>query len=654
MLSIDHHNQSVSWLEEQIAGITDTRTIETVSEWAERKRYLPQSVTPMPGFYSFEVAPFLQEIADCLSISSPVREIAVRKGAQVGCTVGVLENAIGYVIDHVKSAPVLFVTADAELAKLRMESYVTPMLQHSDMMDLITSSDEKNKRKTGKTDRRVEWRGGGFLIPFGAVNANKMRSTSVQYLLRDEIDGWPLVVGKQGDPISLTGDRTSAFEESRKVLDLSTPLIRGTSKIDDRFKRGDQRYYFVRCLSCGFPQKLKFKSDSKSENKYLCWEMENGEIVADSVRYLCENCGHAHVNEDKTRLLALDNAFWKPTATPVLPSVRSYDLNALYSPAGMKSWLSVAIDWLAAWDHENNRVKDVGKLQTFYNNVLARSFEQTGSKIRFVTVSAHRRREYRFGEIPNQFALEATGEKILVLTCAVDVHKGDLAVKVMGWAPGKERPRPFVIDYWRLEGNCEDLDDAETWGALRKLIEDKTYIADDGAELKISLTLIDAGYNNDLVVSFCQEYDAGVFPILGRDRPSKNQKITEFAEFTTKLGTLGFRITVDVYKDRWALTLRKSWDGISQQPEGHYNVPLDMTDKQLKELTVEQRKKVVDTATGRELGHQWIRPQGVKQEMWDLLMYNSAAIDLMAYDYCIKQKERDQVEWSEFWDLYRT
>jgi terminase, large subunit len=149
----------------------------------------------------------------------------VQKGVQLCLTTAVLENAIGYFIEHVKTAPMMVVTADSELAKLRLETQVLAMLQHSGLEHLIRSADEKNSRKTGKTDRKIEWQGGGFLLPLGAQNANKLRSIPVRVLLRDEVDGWPERVGKDGDPIKLSEDRTAAFESNRKICDLSTPLI---------------------------------------------------------------------------------------------------------------------------------------------------------------------------------------------------------------------------------------------------------------------------------------------------------------------------------------------------------------------------------------------------------------------------------------------
>src|SRR5690554_3535043 len=110
------------WLAAQFDELTDTVHVYRPSEWAEAKRYLPPQVTPMPGFYRFDVTPYLREIVDCLAVDSPIREVTVLKGAQLGFTVGVFENAIGYAIDHVRTAPVMWVTADQELALQRLTS----------------------------------------------------------------------------------------------------------------------------------------------------------------------------------------------------------------------------------------------------------------------------------------------------------------------------------------------------------------------------------------------------------------------------------------------------------------------------------------------------------------------------------------------------
>lgn len=640
------------WLVEQFENITTEMQVFTPSQWAEERRYLPPSVTSMPGFYRFDVAPYLREIVDCLSVDSPVREVAVMKGVQLGLTVGVLENAIGYLIDHVKTAPVMLVTADKELADLRLSSYIIPMLQHSELDHLIKSTDEKNQRRTGRTSKKLEWSGGGFLVPFGAQNANKLRSISIQVLLRDEIDGWPDVVGKDGDPIKLSADRTSAYEGSRKIVDISTPLLKGQSKIARAFARGDRRYYYVCCLKCGYPQTLRWRHTDAETGVIsgIVWETQNGVLVPDSVRYCCRNCSHEHTNDDKTRLLSPDHgAEWRPTAEPASPDARSYHLNALYSPVGMQSWAACVHKWLEAWDEHNNRAKDHGMLQVFYNNVLGEVFEIRGERVRFESVSGHRRSAYRFGEVPNAFAIEFCGSPVLLLTCTVDVHADNLAVAVHGWTVGG---RVFLVNYWRFEGDPGHLDDERTWGRLRELIEDpEAYVSDDGRNYRIALTLIDSGYLADQVYRFCAEYQAAVHPVKGRDAPPKSAAIKEFSEFRTPMGTVAFSITVDIYKDRWSAALRRDWNGMDLQPAGHFNAPEDATDKQLKELTVEQKQPRIEARTGKRIGFEWRRPSGADNELWDLLVYSNAALELIAWDFCRNQLDMNSVNWAAFWEL---
>lgn len=637
------------WLLEQIESLTDEKIIHTVSEWAESKRYLPPQVTPMPGPYRFSVAPFLKEIADCLSVDSPVREFDFMKAAQLGATVGILENAIGYIIDHVKDAPVMLLTADGELAQIRVDAYITPMLQHSDLMHLIQSADDTSGRKTGKTKKRIEWQGGGFLVPFGAKNADKLRSISIRFLLEDECDSFPVNVGKDGDPQKLAEARTKAYKESRKIARISTPLIKGTSIIARGYEKGDQRKYYVPCKKCGKEQVLVFKGEDQETGVIfgLIWTTTDDILDPDSVRYLCKYCGHAHVNADKSFMLPAGK--WIPTSKSTNPEHRSYHLSALYSPIGMWTWEDIVRDWLEAWDEESNTVKEIGLLQEFYNNNLGEPFEIMGSKIRFTSVSSHRRSIYRLGQISNKFARDYSGSSILFLTCLVDVHKKNLAVSVMGWT---RDAKCYVIDYWRfeVEGNDDDCSEitSPVWGRLRALIEEKVYVADDDKKYRIILTLIDAGYANDTVTTFTSDYSSGVFPILGRDRPGKNQTIKEFAEFKTQAGTIGYRILVDHYKDRLAPVLRREWsEDAGAQPRYHFNAPVDITDKQLKELTKESRVEKKDDAG--VVTYKWYRPGNARNELWDLLVYGHAAVEILAWNLCIQHFKLESIDWDRFW-----
>jgi phage terminase large subunit GpA-like protein len=618
------------------------------SEWAEESRYLPPQVTPFPGFYRYDVAPYLREIIDCLSPQSSVREVAFMKGAQICATVGILENYIGYSIGHIRSSPVLFVTADDQLANLRVEQYLMPMINGSGLAGRIASNDADNSRKTGKTKRKIEWSGGGFLIPIGARNPAKMRSVSAQVLLCDETDAY-VDTTKDGNVIDLLRSRTNAYEATRKVLFLSTPLVKGLSRIQPLYDRGDQRRYYVACLSCGHMQTLRWRrtNNETGEVTGFIWQTsQSGRLVPDSVRYLCENCSHPHTDADKHKLLSPEyGAKWIPTAEPVSPDLRSYHLSALYSPPGMFSWGGCVAAWLAAWDEVENRYKDLQKLQVFYNNVLGEPFEVRGNPIKFQTISSHRR-SHPFGQIPNGYAEKYCGGPALVVVCSVDVHKGSL--KVGTWAFCRDR-RVFPVEYLSFDGDTENVDDEGTWGKLAAFFEGTCYVADDGRRYRLALALVDSGYNTDAVYRFCAQFNGGVFPIKGVAQSQRSARIPEFTKSKTSAGRLVFGVTVDLYKDRCAAVLRRQWDGVGIQPEGHFNAPRDATDAQLKELAAETRREERDPVTGEILKYIWHRPNGAPNEWWDLLIYANAALDLLCTDWS-ERRGLEAADWPGFWE----
>lgn len=649
---LDFESIGSEWIFQEVEEMTDQIIHVSPSVYNEETRYLPKSVTNIPGYIRYSVNPFMREIVDCFDIDSPVREVNLKKGVQITYST-VLESGAMYFMGHVKTLPIMYMTADKELAEARIENNFIPMINHSGLSDIVRSSDEGNTRKTGKTKNHIQFEGGGYLVPFGAKNADKMRSFSIAVMLKDEIDAWPDTVGKDGDPDKLSDARCSGYWENRKIFRGSTPLIKGISKIEKAYLRGDQRKYMVLCKSCGFPQDLRWETVDKETGVIggFQWDTEDGTLILESVRYHCQNCGHAHYESDKRRMFSEEHgAHWKPTAKPIEPGIRSYHLPALYSPIGMQPWYKCVGEYLEAFDPKERKVKDIGQYQVFYNNVLAEPFEIMGSKIKFQAVSAHRRQVYKFGEIPNEYAANHSGSEILFLTCQIDVHKENLAVSVMGWCRDQIC---YLIDYWRFENKSDKSDCTEVtnpvWQQVRDLIQDKRYTDKNGREYKILLTLIDAGYANDTVTTFCSEYAGGVFPILGRDRTAKNQRIQEFAPFKTQAGTIGYRVLVDHYKDRLAPALRREWvEDSGFQSKYHFNAPLDTTDNQLKELTKETRREKTDDRGQKT--YQWYRPGNARNELWDLLCYGHAATEIFTYQLCIEVFQQETIDWDRFWE----
>lgn len=643
----------LDWLYEKINNVVDNVPHITPTKYNEENRYLPASVSSIPGYISYDVNPFMIEIIDNGDINSPVKEVNLMKGVQITYST-LLESLIMYYADHIGTLPIMYMTADKELAKARIENNIIPMFNQSGKGNVIQSSDIGNNRKTGKTDAQLQFAKGGYLVPFGAINAAKMRSYSIAILLKDELDAWQETVGKDGDPDSLSDARTDGYSDNKKIFRGSTPLIKGKSKIYKNYLKGDQRKYMVFCKHCNQEQYLRWESINNETGVIggFKWDFDSDNIlITESVRYDCIYCGGSHYEADKERLFSPKyGAYWKPTAKPIEKNIRSYHLPSLYSPIGMKPWYENVILYLESYDPIERKVKDITKYQIFYNNVLAEPFENKGSKLRFSSVSSHRRPEYRLGQIPNNYAIKNSTSKILMLTCSVDVHKNNLAVSVFGWTKGM---RNYLIDYWRFERSDKEPDCTElsspVWQRLRELIEEKVYIADDGTAYKIAITFIDAGYANATVVSFCGDYTSNVYPILGRKTAGSKQSIKEFTEFTTQSGTLGYLITVDHYKDRMATVLRREWYDINGiQKEYHFNAPVDLSDKALKELTVETKKEKTDEKGN--ITYEWHRPSGVDNELWDLLMYGNASVELIAKKICIDHFKMENVDWAKFWE----
>jgi phage terminase large subunit GpA-like protein len=305
---------------------------------------------------------------------------------------------------------------------------------------------------------------------------------------------------------------------------------------------------------------------------------------------------------------------------------------------------------LRAWDEQLDKPRDVGKLQVFYNTELGETFELHGSRVRFEQVSEHRRSCYGYGQIPNAWAREHCGGAIQLLTCAVDVHGDRLKVAVWGWTVGR---RVFLIDYLTFEGDTEQVTDPGTWGELEKFITRKRYTADDGRRYGVAVTVVDSGFQPDTVYNFCTDKQ-GVFPVKGREAAPKNASVKEFSPFTSTLNVEAFGITVDMYKERWSAALKLEWNGLGEQPPGHFNAPGaepgSITDKQLRELTAEVKSVKVDKVTGRKLGFTWKRPSGAANELWDLLVYGSAALDMLAWALAGRLADTSRIDWAVFFE----
>jgi phage terminase large subunit GpA-like protein len=214
----------------------------TVSQWADQHRWLSSRASAEPGRYRTARTPYMREIMDALSPVSPVQRVVFMKAAQVGATEA--GNCfIGFVMHHAPG-PMLAVQPTVELAKRNSRQRIDPLIEESP--ELRERVKPARSRDAGNTMLSKEF-AGGILIMTGANSAVGLRSTPARYLFLDEVDAYPASADEEGDPVSLAEARSLTFAHRRKALLVSTPTIRGLSRIEREFEASDQRRYHVAC-----------------------------------------------------------------------------------------------------------------------------------------------------------------------------------------------------------------------------------------------------------------------------------------------------------------------------------------------------------------------------------------------------------------------
>lgn len=633
----------IEWIGEQISKLRTEVVHELPTEVAEKHRYLSQTANKGP--FRFSLTPYMIEPLNALAPDSGVSIVVVRKGVQLAYTTAVLENYLLYQIVHVRTQPVLFVTADEKMVSRRLDWHIVPMLQDSNLTHLVQSGDTLSAKKQGKTRDKIEWVGGGFLLGIGANNPAAMRSLPFPIIVMDEVNAWKRQLS-DGPPVQLILARTKTYEAERKVLIGSTPGTVGDCEISEQYELGDKRQYLVKCFSCGEPQDMRIRSVDEDGVAYgLIWATRRGQVERNSVRWTCKHCSHEVTDERKPELVGLENAFWQPTAEAKEEGRRSYQIPTAISL--LQSWYSCAVDYQAANGDDPKSPVDPAKLHVFYNNTLGLPFEMQGQRVAASDVHSHRRPEYALGMVPNTLCVAATGYEIGFVCIVVDVHEDRLFVGIWGWSRGQ---RIWLIDYVVIPGSTEYTDEG-AWLGLIEIMEKGSWSDSHGREYKASMCLIDAqGKRRDQVYMFCGMFSPNpVYPIHGRDEPIDGSKAS-FAKFERN-GQTGFHVVVDHYKDRWNFSLRRFWDKQKTQPEWHFNAPANLSDDALKELTAERKvPKKMKAGQSHRKNYEWYRPSGAHNELWDLLVYATAALEITAWDVCVNVLKLASVDWETFWN----
>lgn len=418
----------------------------TLSEWADRYRYISDVAAAEPGKWRTRRAEFQRGIMDAIS-DRGVQRVVVVGGSQWGKSELLINTAFYFI--HQEPSPILMVRPSLDDARdfsedrIKSNAAVTPEIRRR----LHSSS---GRRDSGDKMLRKAF-DGGHLTLVGANSATGLANRPIRVVLFDEVDKYPPSASGKGNPITLAENRTQTFRHRKKIVIVSTPGVKGVSKIWPEWERSDQRRYFVPCPHCDHFQILQWKRG------------DHYTIARDDATYCCESCGASI--EERCKPTMLERGEWRVTNPD--GQFPGFHVNALYSP-----WVT----WKELVTRFGIAAQSPDTLQVFINEALAELWDpQDGESLDTEGLAA--RREVYGAEVPAQVG---------VLTAFVDVQRDWLELLVKGWGAGQES---WVIAHHRIRGNTS-YDDV--WERLDPLLL-KDYEHESGTTLRIVIAGVDSG-----------------------------------------------------------------------------------------------------------------------------------------------------------------
>ena len=498
-----------------------------------------------------------------------VEKIVIMSSSQIGKT-ELLMNIIGFRI-HYDPCSMLCIQPTLQMAGTFSKNRIAPMIR--DSAALTNKVQPARSRDSNNTIYAKSFTGGSLDL-VGSNSASSVSSRPIRILLCDEVDRYSVQGTQEGDIISLGMRRTSNFY-NRKIALVSTPTIKGSSRIEDAYEQSDKRKYYVPCKDCGTYQTLEWKN--------VYWTKVNHQ----DADYTCKECGAA--GSDSERLAAIRKGIWK--ASSDFTGTAGFWINGLYSTF---TSLGEAVDlFLSSKDLPE-------KLKVFTNTFLAESWEETGEKID----------DYQLQQRAEDY--DGVPRDVVLITAGVDVQDDRLEVTISGFTRDEQ---VYILDHKVIYG---DPSGTELWEELDKILLEK-YPHPVGIDLDIKSTCVDSGgHHTNSVYTFCkQRMSRRVYAIKGvggKDRamvgrPSKSNigKVNLYP-----LGT-------DTLKNHVYGRLN------IQDGSGMIHFPKHLAEEYFAQLTSEERVTRFVRGVRRS---EWVQKRK-RNEAWDCLCYAYAAYSLL-------------------------
>lgn len=556
----------------------------TVTQWADRFRYLSSEASFRAGKYQSSDAPYQREPMDCMG-DPAIRSMLLMWSSQLGKT-EMLNNFTGFRID-LDPGPMLVLQPTKEMAEAWSKDRLATMLR--DTPRLRGKVADARARDSGNTMLHKSFAGGHLTI-VGANSPAGLASRPIRDLLQDEVDRYPPSAGSEGDPSAIAESRQSTFP-NRKNIKVSSPTTE-TGPIWKGWLLSDQRLYFVPCPHCGHEQILEF--GTRDSTFGLKWEKDRPETA----HYVCRACAAVLEEHDKPFMLA--NGRW--IAQNPDSAIPGFRLSALYSP--FFTWASLVERWL------RDR-RDPLTLRTFLNTILCELWTDDGEQLDAHVLEAHKMAFPR-GPDPENDPQPIVPHGVGLLTRSVDVQGDRLEMTVWGWGVEEEAWR---VDFQILEG---DPATRAPWELLKRELT-RAYRHESGASMQVLRTFIDSGGGHtQQVYDFARKHRKhAIFPIKGS---SKGEGVPYLMGPKRHPTSRVVWYEVGSYSLKEAL-VRRLMHSKGPPGDGYIHLPHDIDEEHLDQFLNE---KLVPKIVGGRVVKKWI--QKGPNEQIDLYCYAFAAL----------------------------
>jgi phage terminase large subunit GpA-like protein len=501
-----------------------------------------------------------------------VSDVTYMTSSQIGKT-EIFNNAIGYFVD-IDPCPMMMVQPTIEMARAWSKDRLDPMIRDNPSLRKKIGAEKEKSKDNTILHKRFK---GGHITVAGANSPASLASRPIRVALCDEIDRYPLNIGKEGDPTNLAFKRTRTFF-NKKRLRASTPTIEGISRIATSYESSDMRKFWVPCHHCGEYQVLVFK-------QIVCLEEKNPETA----HYRCEHCDGLWNENDKR--VAVTRGEWR--AEKPFNGHAGFHIWEAYSP-----WSTMAEIMQSFFESKESPET----LQTFVNTTLGETWQQGGGVLDSDALFSRRE---TYTAVPNS---------VLVLVAGVDVQADRLEYEVVGYGRGEES---WGIEFGVIWGDTE-LD--STWQSLTDELT-KGFVRQDGVRLKVVATAVDSGYRTQTVYGWClRNRKHRWHAVKGTDTLG-----TPAVMAPSKKKTAWEGVTIDVFMIGTHEAKTTIYNRLQTEQPGerycHWSESYDL--EYFEQLTSERKVREYVKGFARDT---WIKKPGVRNEALDIRVYALVAL----------------------------